>query len=822
MVASLASIGTYYVATDGNDAWSGTLVAPNSTYTDGPFKTLNKAKDAMESSAIKTTTVRGGTYSIDGTDLTFSSADNGETWIPYHNETPIIDGGTTYTVGYGAGAYSNLSTISVTHDGGWVTASGVSNLTIEGLTFDHLGYDPAYGAGKYGIMLNGGSGDTFRWNTVKDAAYQGLNLNDLQSSVVDSNTFDGQHPGNGYADSRFYQAAYNEIGVGYGSSNTYIGHNQFSNIDGIAIGIVDVPTDPPLDNNLVDRNLILSATQHSADAGALYMTDESAASTGTKFTNNKILGGGGVTADSTHAIYIDGSTSNVTVSGNIAAYDSAAPWETDFVVHGGANDALSNNIFEVGQTAPFTDIWGNTNQDGGYLGLYQTDTGKTGMSGNTLNRNILFSPGAWPSEGSLGLYQIDNAPNAPSVSGNDYWSLGGDLITNVTPDVSPHYDNPMFAGPATDNYAVGTSSLVWPDLGWQAIPTDQGPLTNPFLTSSPITFSLANFGTNAGGWTSQDAYPRALGDVNGDGLSDIVGFGSDGADVSFATGGGKFSNPISASSSFGTNSGWTSQNTYPREMADVNGDGKSDIIGFGADGVYIALSNGNGTFGSPFLASTYFGTSGGWTSQNQYPRELADVTGNGRDDIVAFASNGVYVSLANPDGSFAAPILASTSFGANNGWTSQDAYPRELADVNGDGKADLVGSGAAGVYVALSNGDGTFGSPFLASTSFGANNGWTSQDAYPRELADVNGDGKADIVGFAAGGVYTALGNGDGTFQAPVFDFGSLGNSTMAGGWTSQNTYPRLTGNVASSHNADILAFASDGVYTVLFPTHGM
>ena len=39
-----------------------------------------------------------------------------------------------------------------------------------------------------------------------------------------------------------------------------------------------------------------------------------------------------------------------------------------------------------------------------------------------------------------------------------------------------------------------------------------------------ITSELNNFSVNAGGWTDQNHYPRALADVDGDGLADIVGF----------------------------------------------------------------------------------------------------------------------------------------------------------------------------------------------------------------------------------------------------------------------------------------------------------
>ena len=41
--------------------------------------------------------------------------------------------------------------------------------------------------------------------------------------------------------------------------------------------------------------------------------------------------------------------------------------------------------------------------------------------------------------------------------------------------------------------------------------------------------------------------------------------------------------------------------------------------------------------------------------------------------------------------------------GYAKGWQSQDKYPRMMADVNGNGMADIVGFGYAGAYIALSN-----------------------------------------------------------------------------------------------------------------------
>ena len=204
--------------------------------------------------------------------------------------------------------------------------------------------------------------------------------------------------------------------------------------------------------------------------------------------------------------------------------------------------------------------------------------------------------------------------------------------------------------------------------------------------------------------------------------------------------------------------GWTGQDQYPRALADLTGDGRADVVGFSSNGVVTAVNLGNGQFAAPQLVLPEFGTiAGGWTSQDQYPRALADLNGDGQADIIGFSGNGVVTSLNQGNGQFAAPQLVLPQFGTvAGGWTSQDQYPRALADVNGDGQADIVGFSSNGVVTSLNQGNGQFAAPQLVLPQFGTvAGGWTSQDQYPRALADVNGDGQADIVGFSSNGVVT-------------------------------------------------------------------
>jgi len=354
-------------------------------------------------------------------------------------------------------------------------------------------------------------------------------------------------------------------------------------------------------------------------------------------------------------------------------------------------------------------------------------------------------------------------------------------------------------------------------------------ILTPMQFANPA-LALTNFGAapSAGGWSSDDRYPRLLGDVNGDGRADIVGFGESGAYVSLGTSTGSFAGMTLATTSFGAGAGagsWSSNDLYVRHLADVNGDGKADIVGFGNHGAYVSLGNADGSFGTITLVSTDYGaaaSAGGWSANDRYPRMLADVNGDGKIDIVGVGEAGVYVSLATAGGSFAPATLATTAFGAAasaGGWSSDDQYPRHLADVNGDGRADVVGFGHAGVYVSLANANGTFDAATFSLGGFGAGagaGGWTSDDRYPRELADVNGDHKIDVIGFGNGGVYIALGKGDGTFDPIKQDLNFFGLQPGAGGWASDDLYPRHLADVNHDGAADIVGFASNGVYVAL------
>jgi hypothetical protein len=247
-------------------------------------------------------------------------------------------------------------------------------------------------------------------------------------------------------------------------------------------------------------------------------------------------------------------------------------------------------------------------------------------------------------------------------------------------------------------------------------------------------------------------------DLNGDGLTDVLGIGATGNLVSaLGRGDGTFSpaNPTTGSSLSSLAAG------------DFNGDGKVDVVGISASSqdstLFFYSGNGNGTF-QPSLPGLVVNA----------PGVQVGVTGdfngdNNLDLVVPYSANfpstgsGLIFVPGNGNGTFGSPILFS----------QQDALTYQqllVADLNNDKKLDLIWNSA--VY--LGNGDGTFHQIPLALTGT------------PLVISDLNGDGIPDVVmGTVSVNIYA--GKGDGTFQTSPFYTASIPN---------QSTPPPSSGSV--------------------------
>jgi hypothetical protein len=137
-----------------------------------------------------------------------------------------------------------------------------------------------------------------------------------------------------------------------------------------------------------------------------------------------------------------------------------------------------------------------------------------------------------------------------------------------------------------------------------------------------------------------------------------------------------------------------------------------------------------------------------------------DFNNDGKLDLIVASGPYVYALLGNGDGTFQP---ASGSPGPSNSVIT-DIH---VADINGDGIQDIIINGKRGttglVATMLGNGNGTFQAP--VETDF------TGAASSLTIVGDFNADGVLDVALVSAGEVRVMLGNGNGTFQAPVASF---------------------------------------------------
>jgi hypothetical protein len=245
-----------------------------------------------------------------------------------------------------------------------------------------------------------------------------------------------------------------------------------------------------------------------------------------------------------------------------------------------------------------------------------------------------------------------------------------------------------------------------------------------------------------------------------------------------------------------------------RFVADIRKTGRVDIVGFGDGGVLVSLNNGSGGFGTSKLAVADFGYAQGWRL-DRHLRFLADVTGNGLLDVVGFGENHVFIGRNNGNGTFQSSVSVINNFCIGAGGWEIDKHPRIVADLTGDGKADVLGFGYAGVYVSLNNGGGKFGAVNMVLANFSYAQGWRV-DKHPRFVADLTGNKRGDIVGFGDAGVYVSLNNGNGTFQPAKLVVQNFGYN--AGGWRVEK-HLRFVVDLTGSGCADIIGFGENAVW---------
>ncbi|HKO50767.1 MAG TPA: hypothetical protein VJV79_23770 [Polyangiaceae bacterium] len=163
--------------------------------------------------------------------------------------------------------------------------------------------------------------------------------------------------------------------------------------------------------------------------------------------------------------------------------------------------------------------------------------------------------------------------------------------------------------------------------------------------------------------------------------------------------------------------------SYDYQLADVSGDGKADVIGIGPNGeIMVSVSMG-----------TYFASGTVWNYWNlSYDHQFADVNDDGRADIIG----------VGPSGEIMVALSTGSSFASGSVWQYwSPSYSHHFVDLNDDDMADAIGwdyNTHTNVVVALSNGTSFVGPAVTWAT-------WNPD--FSIHFVDIDADGKGDLVG---------------------------------------------------------------------------
>ncbi len=354
----------------------------------------------------------------------------------------------------------------------------------------------------------------------------------------------------------------------------------------------------------------------------------------------------------------------------------------------------------------------------------------------TFASHVDFATGAFPHSVAVADFNGDGKPDLVVADGHA--GKVSVLLNNTTPGATAASFAPKVDFNAGGNpFSVAVADFNGdgkPDIALADGPSPVAVLLNTTTTgaATPTFAAPASFGPGG-------AFFLTVADLNGDGKPDIVaaprGYAASALMNTTVT--GATTPTFTAAASFATNY------TYTEAVADFNGDGLPDLVttssGVGPSAGKISVLLNTTVLGAATILPA-FPASGVASVVASTSVAVGDLNGDGRPDLVVAGGKQVAVLLNTTTpgaatATFGAPLDVATTYSVNS---------VAIGDLNGDGKADVVftefGTPVVGVLLNTTAPGATTPS-FAPEVDFA-----TRYGPHAVAIADLNGDGMPDLV----------------------------------------------------------------------------
>lgn len=457
--------------------------------------------------------------------------------------------------------------------------------------------------------------------------------------------------------------------------------------------------------------------------------------------------------------HTDGLTYNVPMVAQEFGFNTGGnPYLTGVVY---SDTVIADDFFSIGESesgvritavdSGGTSYWTHSGPSGGYNLELPAGTYTVTASGGVLDEPIVTSGVVITTDNVKVDFDTSTSPQhaqdiAGFNTGEEFWvgeSNGNTLNTAYYGD-----------WPSTNTFdIVGVGDMNGDGLDDVVGRSNDGTL-RVSISTGDSSFASSNWGslTTVTPWSN-----LFIGDFNGDGLDDLMGRAdSDGTFWLAKSDGNSFTN--SYWGKFTPSVAWTTMLAL-----DLNGDGKLDISGRAADGTWWSgISTGSA------LTNSYWGK---WSTNVEWSDiSVGDFNGDGLDDIAGRGNNAYWWVNESTGTHFATQYWAT--------WTQTVNWEDvSVGDYDGDGLDDIAGRANGQWWIAISTGARGFSNHYWGY--------WTTNTSWSDvSMIDINADGKDDLIGRAANGqwwVYRSTGSNFTAVLAASWSPGATWTSVTVG-----------------------------------------